>query len=62
MPVIPYDLITVRDSLQELVDESLVGAFHTKKPRKHSDQLHIAALLEAWRILDREVTRLAEEE
>lgn len=62
MPVIPYDMIKVRDELQELCDEALLGAAHTKQARQYSERLHLAALLEAWRILDSEVARLAEEE
>lgn len=62
MPVIPYDLIKVRDELQELVDAAVLGSPYSKPELRHSERVHLACLSEAWRILDREVARLAEEE
>jgi hypothetical protein len=62
MPAIPMDLISIRDTLQELLDEALISAMHAKRERQHSERLYIAALSDAWRILDREVARLEKEE
>lgn len=61
MPL-PYDLINVRDELQELADEVVIGSPYSKPELRDSERRYLASLLEAWRILDREVTRMAEEE
>lgn len=61
MPL-PYDLITERDNLQELADDAAMGLVHSRADDRGSQRIYLAAIVEAWRILDREVTRLAEEE
>jgi hypothetical protein len=55
------ELIDLRDRLQRMAD----AACDFKSPTEEGeawDRRHLAALMEAWMILDLEVTRLAEEE
>lgn len=54
------ELIAVRDRLQLMVDQAM--QFDSVTPEEqHWDRIHLAALAEAWMILDREVNRLSEE-
>lgn len=54
-------LLELRDALQLMVDQAMLFVSDTPE-QQHSDRVHLAALAEAWMILDQEVTRLAEEE
>lgn len=55
-------LIEIRDAL--LVEADTAAADLVTIPRhiRYSHRMYLAAIVEAWRILDREVARLAEEE
>ena len=55
-------LSAVRDALLVEVDRSASHLLAIQTHERYSHRMHLAAVAEAWRILDREVTRLAEEE
>lgn len=55
-------LIEMRDALLVESDMAASELLAAKTHERHSHRMHLAAIVEAWRILDREVTRLAEEE
>jgi hypothetical protein len=53
------ELIDLRDRLQRMADAACDFTSETADGREW-DRRHLAALMEAWMILDREVTRLNE--
>lgn len=55
-------LIELRDALQVEADTAAANLLTIQTHARYSHRMYLAAIVEAWRILDREVTRLAEEE
>lgn len=59
----PLDRVaSARDRLQVDADWAAFQLMLYDEPDRWSHRQTLAAIVEAWRILDREVTRLAEEE